>query len=224
MLKGAFHFDVVAVESLTRIFESVVGKEYSSSYSVTMKNGSKYAVDSPQDLEKLPFSDVKSRDSFEMEWETKERPHISLKILVRYWRPALINISAFSDEHAERLAREVQSFVETRRVWYSWIFGYWVFGLLALPLYGALGLGVLLTMLPRETIVVVAIAYVSYGAFSGALYLARRFLFDSVIVEIGHEALRQASLARARSYLFGTLLVGALIAILGGASSAWFSN
>ncbi len=224
MVSGAFCFDQARLELIARTIEGLIKAEVAATYSVKLKNGSSYTVDNISELDRLPLSDVKSRDSFEAKWETTEAPWTSISLILRYWRPAVIDLSVSSPDHADRLHQEITASIESSRQWYGWIFTHWFLPALAVPLYSIIALPTLAFVLERDDFLKIAGACAAYAFVVICVVLMRVYLFDSMVVNIGSEMARQMSLARTRSYLFGTLLVGSLLAILGAAAVSWFQN
>lgn len=220
-LKGAFGFDADFFAAQKRLFESIVGQTAEVRFSLQVRSGTKYEVDTVEGLALLPFDDVRGRSSFSVEYKAGGQ---SLEIDVRYWSPAWVTISSWSEQAAERLASEAVSGVEARRLWYSWIFSAWTGGLVAIPAGLLLGAALPLSSMQVSSIRTVLFACVAYALGVGAAALARRMLFDTVVMTIGAEAARQATLAKGRGYLFGTVIGGIGLAVVGAAASAFFSQ
>ncbi len=218
-LRGAFGFDKAFFASQRRLFESVVGKPAEAHYSLQVRSGAKYEVDTLDGLDSLPFNDVKGRSSFTAEYTAGDQ---SVKIEIRYWTPAWISISGWSKDAAERIAGEASAAVEASRLWYSWMFGTWTGGLVAIPAGLFLGTLLLLSEMAAPEMRLALLAYATYFVLVGIAFTARRHLFDAVVMKLGPEESRQVSLAKSRGYLFGTVLGGIAIAVIGAGLSALF--
>ncbi|MGQ2991761.1 MAG: hypothetical protein ACT6RD_04690 [Brevundimonas sp.] len=219
-LRGAFKFDVEFFAAQKRLFESIAGEQAISTYSLQVRSGAKYEVDSLEGLELLPFNDVEGRSSFSAKYEAARQ---SLELEIRYLSPAWISISSWSEQAAERLAGEAMSAVRARRLWYSWIFGFWTGGLVAVPVGLFLGatLPISLMTSPKQRVILIACA--AYFVLFGLAFLARRFLFDTVVMMVGSEAARQSMLTKSRTYLFGTVIGGIAISVIGAVVAGLFS-
>ncbi len=231
--QGVFRIDAAALEQLDAYVRAQYAvTELTAEYTLKAKDGTGYHADDRSSVEKLPFGIKRNRDEFAIIYRRHDDNtfyHDELaSIHIRFWRPTWISISAWSEDRSRELADGISSLFDGYRVWYSWLYSQ-QFGTIT-TLIPAIFIGftfpdAMIDIFRKKPnhIVIEPILLLCWSIAAQILvilfHLFKPLLFDTVIMDFGHEAEKQIRLQTARKWIFGTIAGGILLALLTRISS-----
>ncbi len=223
---GAFLFDQAALARFHALARVHLGDECEFSYALTCRDGTTFKSNKESDLALFPFHHTRERKKFEVESRVPADLLKRVSISFEYdpfFREAYIYISAKSG--LMELFHATKSFVDSTRSWYSrlyhpslvyvWIIGTFVQFLAVLVAFYAKN--EILRFVGTAVSVIYLIVFL-------AVSISRRLLFDRIVVLFGGEIQRQQRRASVRRVVFGTMIFGTFVAIVGGFTAGWFTN
>jgi hypothetical protein len=226
-ISGAFRVDEASLRRFIALAQPHLGSPVQVQYVLEEQDGAKTISPDPAALENFGLHHLRSRKTFSVEVRFTQGYNTSSISLFYDLKGGMFDrarIFIYNTPNATSMEGQMRDYLVGTRVWYSWLYsmvlGYMI--IIGAAINVGLFIGQLTTRASFSSIeIIISAAIVLAYLITSPL---RWFLFSRVAIMFGEERARQERLVTARRVVFGTLLVGLLVAAVGGLSTGFFSG